>query len=502
MASIVLTGRVVNSTNISEGVPFTNVKITPNPGTVGFATDVDGHIFTSVNLNNDETYNFEFTSVGYSPQTIQKTTTTNSINFGVIKLVESNTVLDEFEVVAEKTIKDFSIKGTIVDNNKKPLSGALIESSKGETTRSQVMPKGKFDLKGQYDTRNQFTLTISLKDYNTISDIVPFTLDNNIIEDLGVYSLTPIEKDIEKELNQLSDFNEKQLSLLKNLPDKDAISLIISRLTSTLKKLLWPAILTLLAAYGITEINKLLKKKDLSFIDLKAVCPADIKALNKTIELKNKFTKQLSNLLKGISSIGKILSLPPEILEKFEKVINVAKIVVKVLPYIPSTAVTPIPVGPFLDAKDLIKALQDLIKSLKSKLGSNLFQLEFLIEDLNKALALLSILDMAILGCTKEISGNFEENITTQETISNDLLKATQEQILQGNPVITNINGFEMDVVSVKDNTDNQLKRRQAIAKNKAGVVLLKGEPSFSSNDQILIDELVFYIQQNDLKAD
>ena len=31
---------------------------------------------------------------------------------------------------------------------------------------------------------------------------------------------------------------------------------------------------------------------------------------------------------------------------------------------------------------------------------------------------------------------------------------------------------------------------------------MLQGEPSFSSNDQILIDELVYYIQTNDLKAD
>jgi len=50
--------------------------------------------------------------------------------------------------------------------------------------------------------------------------------------------------------------------------------------------------------------------------------------------------------------------------------------------------------------------------------------------------------------------------------------------------------------------TTNSLKRRRAIARNKSGVVMLKGEFSFSSIDQILIDELVFYIQQNDLKAD
>ena len=50
--------------------------------------------------------------------------------------------------------------------------------------------------------------------------------------------------------------------------------------------------------------------------------------------------------------------------------------------------------------------------------------------------------------------------------------------------------------------TTNPLKRRRATATNPSGVVMLRGEYSFSSVDQILIDELVFYIQVNDLKAD
>ena len=50
--------------------------------------------------------------------------------------------------------------------------------------------------------------------------------------------------------------------------------------------------------------------------------------------------------------------------------------------------------------------------------------------------------------------------------------------------------------------TENSLKCRRATATNTQGVVLLRGEYSFSSIDQILIDELVFYIQTNNLKAD
>ncbi len=38
--------------------------------------------------------------------------------------------------------------------------------------------------------------------------------------------------------------------------------------------------------------------------------------------------------------------------------------------------------------------------------------------------------------------------------------------------------------------------------KNKGKIAVLKGEWSFSAIDQILIDELVFYIQTNNLKAD
>jgi hypothetical protein len=52
------------------------------------------------------------------------------------------------------------------------------------------------------------------------------------------------------------------------------------------------------------------------------------------------------------------------------------------------------------------------------------------------------------------------------------------------------------------ERTDKKLKRRRATATNKQGVVMLRGELSYSSVDQILIDELIFYIEQNDLKAD
>ena len=79
-------------------------------------------------------------------------------------------------------------------------------------------------------------------------------------------------------------------------------------------------------------------------------------------------------------------------------------------------------------------------------------------------------------------------------------MNLTRDQSNQLSPIVTNVNGFEMGVET--EITERSLKRRRAIARNRAGVIMLRGEYSFSSIDQILIDELVFYIQQNNLKAE
>ena len=89
-----------------------------------------------------------------------------------------------------------------------------------------------------------------------------------------------------------------------------------------------------------------------------------------------------------------------------------------------------------------------------------------------------------------------QTNQVNQFAIANQLTDLTNQN---PNP-ISSINGFKMDVES--EITPSPIKRRRAIAKNKQDIIMLTGEWSYSSIDQILIDELVFYIQQKDLKAD
>ena len=120
--------------------------------------------------------------------------------------------------------------------------------------------------------------------------------------------------------------------------------------------------------------------------------------------------------------------------------------------------------------------------------------LVILIQILERTLSYLALLDQSIGKCAIE-------GALPQEQLTTDLLTSTQFQSTQLSPVVTNVNGFEMSVIDVDNVTVDGLKRRRAVARNSQGIIMLQGEPSFSSNDQILIDELVFYIQQNDLKA-
>ena len=142
-----------------------------------------------------------------------------------------------------------------------------------------------------------------------------------------------------------------------------------------------------------------------------------------------------------------------------------------------------------------LKELEDQNKELSKTL---LISLVFLIAGTATVLILLKSIDNMTQECIQE---NGQDGLLELELVQQELLDLTEEQEEDGNPVTNNLNGFTFSVETDDQNPVGTLKRRFAVAKNNQGVTLLKGEPSFSSNDQILIDELVFYIQQNDLKA-
>ena len=140
--------------------------------------------------------------------------------------------------------------------------------------------------------------------------------------------------------------------------------------------------------------------------------------------------------------------------------------------------------------QDLLEDLSDVNKDLKKQL---IISLIFLIISMIIILRYLKTIDKLIEGC---------ETTDRLEVINAELLALSEQATEQGSPEKKIVNGFDMSVEIADKAQVGDLPRRQAIAKNSKGITILKGEPSFSAEDQILIDELAFYIQVNNLKAD
>jgi hypothetical protein len=317
------------------------------------------------------------------------------------------------------------------------------------------------------------------------------------IKNKVVFKLTPIIKSLEVEkINALLPNVATTQEMTKSKKDaKWYQNEKLAQVSRELQSTMVPIILTMAASFGISELEKVIQKgKDNLLKEIS--CPTTpegqyaqdevIKIINK----KNKLVKQLNNTLNTINNTTKALSIAGTSIE----IMNASYIILKNIP-IPSSTGIPgvpgIPINVINNVQDSKVKIEKLIATLRGFNMGILATLVILRQTLIKIISLLSALDTAIQFCSPESS---------QEQISAELLALTIQQTEQTSPIVVNVNGFDLAIET--ETTTNPLKRKRAIAKNKSNVIMLQGEWSFSSIDQILMDELVFYIQVNNLKAD
>ena len=107
-------------------------------------------------------------------------------------------------------------------------------------------------------------------------------------------------------------------------------------------------------------------------------------------------------------------------------------------------------------------------------------------QSLLKLVFILSFIDKVLDKCGKKV-----------EPIENDLLNTAQES---NNSILeTSYKGFIFEIIEEPFN--ERLNQKVAVAKNNQGIILLKSEPSFTSNPQTLINELKLIIDRDNLKA-
>jgi len=340
-------------------------------------------------------------------------------------------------------------------------------------------------------------LTISADGYES-KEITPYKGDGTPKNDLGVILLEPTEKALEIDKIKSSQLNKKEINGL-TLSKKDANYFVQEKLNKKiieLKTSVIPLLLTLISKFGITKAMELVNKTKDDIEDKLSKskkCPSK-EEIELIIFKKNKLVKIIKNTLKIINITTKTLTITQTLITGFKIAYQTAK-----------NAPIPIPPGTPTNVVLGVQDLKDkLLKKIEfyEKINKNiLIVLTLLKSILELILKLLSLLDVLIQSCVQTDQINQTDQID-QTDFSSELAKISLLESNQTSPITTDVNGFTMGVETEPQISTLSIKRKRAIATNKQGIVMLTGEWSFSSIDQILIDELVFYIQQNDLKAD
>jgi len=330
-----------------------------------------------------------------------------------------------------------------------------------------------------------FDISVSAEGYGQATK-KPFNQDGTIKNNLGIIKLQSTQVDLKDAIDAELPLTLPQITAMKvpKINFEMAQQQAMNQVITTVKTVLLPAVLAQLAAFGIAKASDALNKK---LEDLNTTCPANLDELNRLIEKKNRLVKSLNNIYNFLNGV----KIGVQILDVTLTAAQIALGVAKAITFIPSTPAG----GPPSASSNTVEKIERELKKYKLISSTTLMVLVILIQILERILALLALLDQVIGKCAIE-------GALPQEQLTDDLLLSTQFQSNELSPVVTNVNGFEMSVIAVDGKTNEELKRRRAVARNAQGIIMLQGEPSYSSNDQILIDELVFYIQQNDLKAD
>ena len=312
----------------------------------------------------------------------------------------------------------------------------------------------------------------------TTQEIV--NLNNNIKSDLSTKALININVEAKRVKNEIvEEINEgkkKIAQLALSLPEAVVVERRkqIMKITNTITGKLIPLLIGLLISFGITKLTQ----KNLK------ICPTpDI--LRENIKRRNRVVRQLNQIYLAIGlnvTLAALFIVIASVLKSAKDFIDSLAIPLISQPY---TTVSKLD-----NIGDLLKELEEQNKDLNKQ---TLIALVFLVAAVIAVLVLLKGLDELTEECAGEEDLEFEP-------INQELQDLTEEQAEEGFPLVTEVNGFIMGI-ELEKNTVGSLKRRFATAKNKQGVIQLKGEPSFSATDQILIDELAFYITSNNLKA-
>lgn len=375
-------------------------------------------------------------------------------------------------------VQSYEINGRIFDKQTSTfIEGVEISLLGGDSNSVKTDNQGKFKIKvnlptypengNVVDTQSQ--LIINKSGY-TPTFVPIITLSKKVKTTLSNTGLVNIEKSIENEINSIKASIQDKTSDIKRILGTSFGQIkqkAMMKIVNIIITKLIPLILGLLAVFGISKLSQINQKQ----------CPGTDE-LKGAVKKRNSIVKQLNNIFAQIAANTALIAVIKVLQTQFELVVT-------------STLTIPFPTPPIVN--EIIDKAQEQVKELKKSDKQVLIALVYLIAALAFVTNLLKGVDELIQECA--------EDELDQTELDQELLNLIKEQSTQ-NTGYNNIevNGFTLSV-QVDDQEIGSLKKRFAVAKDAGGVIVLKGEKSLASSDQILIDELAYYIRVNDLKA-
>ena len=387
--------------------------------------------------------------------------------------------------------KEFTIEGRLYDKTtSKPMEGVKVTPILAKTEENITTDKkGEFSITLELPILpfNQKALVkpqlIYTKDGYIPSTSEVVTQQRQVKTDVKTVPLLNIELAAKEAANEAEEKVyegiEKAVNIALSIPEK-IISIrmkFINKQTKMVFGTLLPLGFSLLAIFGITKI------KDRN----KALCPTK-KQLSNAIKKRNKIAETINQIYILVA-----VNVALAVLFTYIAIqLRGAKNSIQSLSF--PTSVPPGVGVPY----SLISALEEVKKLIdkfrKATMAQNIslvISLIFLVIGLKIVVEVLKTIDSLIFRCAPNSAPLVELNQDLKDLFLKDKETVDTRQF---------INGFNIEVIEVDKNSINGIKRKQAIGKNNRGIVIVRGKESFSSSDQVLIDELKFYIQVNNIK--
>ena len=389
-------------------------------------------------------------------------------------------------------IEKFTIEGRLYDKiTSEPIEGAKVEpllalgkktftDKNGEFIINLELPVLPFNNKALVESKLIYTKSGYIPQYAEL-----LTQKREVKSDLKAKPLinTKLAADQAVEVVKEEVYSKiaEASKLAASLPEK--ILLVrrkaIEKFTNAILFKLLPLAIGLMLIFGITKIKDRNKK----------ICPTPSQ-LKRAAKTRNSIARQINQIYVMV-----IVNVGLAVLFNYIAIqLRGIRMQITTMPFPvavpPGVGVPQSLLSGLQNIKDILKTLADANKKLNIQL---IIALIFFIAAMIILSMIIKTVDSLIFECAKDQDIELEElNPAIQ-----DLANGDNNDIVTPNQVA----GFTLEVVELDKNSIGKYKRRQAVGKNNQGVILVRGDQSFSNDDSALINELIFYIRSNDLKA-